>query len=77
MMPYVTCSCWFAFGAVVPTRVSIVGLRLGLRELSCKKSEGRHYRHSTINDIVHRALSSAQVPSWLVLHAPMVSVQTV
>ena len=41
--------------------------RLGLHGLSCKKSEGRHYRHSSINDILHRAraLSSAQVPSRL------------
>ena len=38
---------------------------LGLHGLSCKKSEGRHYRHSSINDILHRALSSAKVPSRL------------
>ena len=39
--------------------------RLGLHRLSCKKSEGCHYHHSMINDIVHRALTSAQVPSRL------------
>ena len=39
--------------------------RLGHHGLSCRKSEGRHYRHAAINDIVHRALSSAQVPSRL------------
>ena len=33
--------------------------RLGLHGLSCKG------RHSSINDILHRALSSAQVPSRL------------
>ena len=39
--------------------------KYGLHGLSCKKSEGRFYRHSTINGIIHRALSSAQVPSRL------------
>ena len=37
----------------------------GIHGLSCKKSVGRHYRHSAINDILHRALSSAKVPSRL------------
>ena len=39
--------------------------QLGIHGLSCKKSVGRHYRHSAINDILHRALSSAKVPSRL------------
>ena len=34
--------------------------------LSCRHwSEGRHFRHAAINDIVHRALSSAKIPSRL------------
>ena len=33
--------------------------------LSCKKSEGRHYRHSALNDILHKALSTACIPSRL------------
>ena len=33
--------------------------------LSCKRSAGRHYRHSAINDIIHRALVAAHVPSRL------------
>ena len=33
--------------------------------LSCKNSEGRHYRHGAINDIIHRALITASVPSRL------------
>ena len=37
----------------------------GLHGLSCKKSEGRLYRHSTINGIIHCAPSSVQVPSRL------------
>ena len=41
------------------------GIAVGLHGLSCKKSEGRHCCHSSINDILHRALSSAQVPSRL------------
>ena len=32
---------------------------------SCKNSEGRHYRHGAINDIIHRALIAASVPSRL------------
>ena len=39
--------------------------------LSCKKSVGRHYRHSVIYDILYRVLSTACIPSrlepsWLV-----------
>ena len=33
--------------------------------LSCRRSEGRHYRHAALNDIVHRALTSAHIPSRL------------
>ena len=33
--------------------------------LSCRWSEGCHFRHASLNDIVHRALSSAKVPSRL------------
>ena len=39
--------------------------RLAVHGLSCKNSEGRHYRHGAINDIVHRALTTARVPSRL------------
>ena len=39
--------------------------QLGTHGLSCKKSEGRHYRHSSMNDILHRALRSAKVPARL------------
>ena len=35
----------------------------GTHELSCRKSQGRHFRHSSLNDIIHRSLSSASVPS--------------
>ena len=38
--------------------------QLGLH-VSCKKSEGRHYCHSAMNDILHRAMTSAQIPSRL------------
>jgi len=38
---------------------------LATHGLSCKKSEGRHHRHAAINDILHRALSSAKIPSRL------------
>ena len=33
--------------------------------LSCRKSEGRHQRHAALNDIIHRTLTSAHVPSRL------------
>ena len=33
--------------------------------LDCRKSGGRHVRHSAINDILHRALQAAGVPSQL------------
>ena len=33
--------------------------------LSCKWSEGRHQRHAAVNDIVHRAMSAAHLPSRL------------
>ena len=36
--------------------------KLGTHELSCRFSAGRHYRHAMLNDILHRALSSANVP---------------
>ena len=37
----------------------------GKHGLACKKSAGRHPRHSMINDIVKRALASAGLPSQL------------
>ena len=33
--------------------------------LSCRWSEGRHHCHAALNDIVHRALASAKIPSHL------------
>ena len=39
--------------------------QLGAHGLSCKRSEGRHHRHSAVNDILHRTLRSAQVPARL------------
>ena len=38
---------------------------LATHGLNCRKSEGRHFRHAALNDIVHRALSSANIPSRL------------
>ena len=38
---------------------------LATHELNCHWSEGRHYRHATLNDIVHRALAAAKIPSRL------------
>ena len=38
---------------------------LGLHGLSCRRSAGRLSRHATINDIILRALSTAQIPSTL------------
>ena len=33
--------------------------------LSCRQSEGHHYHHSSLNDIIHRALSAAKILSCL------------
>ena len=38
---------------------------LAIHGLSCRRSEGRHHRHSAINDIVQLALTAARVPSRL------------
>ena len=38
---------------------------LATHGLSCRWSEGRHHRHAPLNDILHRALTSAHVPSRL------------
>jgi len=37
----------------------------GSHALSCKKTAGRHARHSAVNDLIQRALSSANIPSRL------------
>ena len=37
--------------------------RLATHGLSCRKSEGHYFCHATLNDIMHRALSSTSVPS--------------
>jgi len=38
---------------------------LATHGLSCRWSEGRHHRHAALNNIIHRALSSAKIPSRL------------
>ena len=37
--------------------------KFGRHGLSCKSAAGRHSRHSQINDLIKRALASAQVPA--------------
>jgi hypothetical protein len=39
--------------------------KFGHHGLSCRKSTGRHSRHGNINDIIKRALVSAEIPSIL------------
>ena len=51
-MPY-TCTC----GTFVDSKAT--------HGLDCRKSGGRHVRHSAVNDILHRALQAAGVPSQL------------
>ena len=36
-----------------------------MHDLSCRWSEGRHPRHSALNDIIHRSLSSAHISDTL------------
>ena len=38
---------------------------LSTHGLSCRKSEGCHYRHAAVNDILYRTLASAHIPSRL------------
>ena len=38
---------------------------LGRHGLSCRRSEGKHYRHAAINEIICRSLTSVNVPSLL------------
>ena len=38
---------------------------LGTHELSCHLSAGHHFHNAMLNDILHRALSSVNIPSWL------------
>ena len=38
---------------------------LATHGLSCQRSTGRHPRHAALNDIIHRALAAAKIPSRL------------
>ena len=38
---------------------------LATQGLSCRWSEGHHSRHSSLNDIIHRALSAAKISARL------------
>ena len=37
----------------------------GTHGLSCRYSQGRHFRHAAVNDIVHRSLVAAKIPARL------------
>ena len=37
----------------------------GSHGLSCRKSAGRHFRHNAVNDLIKRALASAETPAIL------------
>ena len=42
--------------------------QFAIHGLSCRKSTGQYHRHSAVNDIIHRALAAAHVPShWSLL----------
>ena len=38
---------------------------LASHRLSCRQSKGRHPQHAVLNEILHRSLLAAQVPSRL------------
>ncbi len=44
---------------------SVIVDELGRHAHSCRQSEGRHQHHTTLNDIMNLALSSAKIPSRL------------
>ena len=37
----------------------------GTHSLTCRKSAGRHFRHNAVNDLIKRALASAETPAIL------------
>ena len=37
----------------------------GIHGLACRKSSGRHMRHNAVNDLIKRALTSANIPAIL------------
>jgi len=37
----------------------------GTHGLACRKSAGRHFRHNAVNDLIKRALASAETPAIL------------
>ena len=37
----------------------------GIHGLACRKSAGRHMRHNAVNDLIKRALASADIPALL------------
>ena len=56
-------SIWVAFGLSLGANLCV--LHQCEHGLSCKWSQGRHSRHATINDILHRSLVSAKISSHL------------
>ena len=38
---------------------------LATHGLSCRQSQGRHFRHAALNGVIHRSLTSARIPSRL------------
>ena len=63
----------FAFWVQFPVRTQFLcwmwcrghGTRRGTHDLSCRKSAGRHSRHSEANGLIRRACASAGVPALL------------
>ena len=52
--------------AVCSPHVCICGVKVdssGRHGLSCRKSAGRSFRHSSVNDLIKRALATAEIPS--------------
>jgi hypothetical protein len=41
----------------------------GIHGLACRKSSGRHMRHNAVNDLIKRALTSANIPAILEPHS--------
>ena len=59
------CVCAWVFLSVTLFHCGEEVSHLGTHGLSCKFSQGQHFHHGALNEIVHRALTAVHIPSPL------------